>query len=261
MSGFITNVDTITDATQKLKALREEMQALRDADESISKNGNAFAQSQKSGESLTPDWFNSINKGIINLANYGLNNFSPIPRSWTQDLRNYALQWQENGKSIEGVLSDVASSTDDLNGEMSKLNKNDIDVALGKLRTQFPQLASEIDNMRRAGSTNNEVIKAMLTMARDNKITLFDGIDMNTFDNYANNVKVMSDRMAYYVEDGIKRINNSMSNADVEGHTEKWKLAIVKSAQEQAKAWNLSGDSLEQWTFMTEEAKIGRAHV
>lgn len=254
MSGFITNVDTITNATQKLKALREEMQALRDADEVISKNGNPFSQSQKNDESWTPDWFSSIDKGLIKLANFGINNFSIIPRSWTQGLRNFALQWEENGKSIEGIMSDLQSSSDDLNSEMSKLTKNDIDKSLSKLREQFPQLAQEIDRMRMAGASNNEVIKAMLTMARENKITLFENIDINTFDNYANNVKVMSDRMAYYVEDGIKRINNSMSNADVEGHTEKWKLAIVKSAQEQAKAWNLSGYSLEQWTFMVEDA-------
>lgn len=252
MSGFITNIDTISDATQKLQALRDEMQAMRDADKYISKNGNAFAQSQKNDENWTPDWFNSINKGLISVGNFALTHIGHIPSSWTQDLRNYAMQWQENGKSMEGVLSDVASSTDDLNNEMSKLNNNDIDAGLEKLRSKIPQLASEIDNMRKAGASNNEVIKAMLTMAREHNITLFEGIDANTFDDYANNVKVMSNRMAFYIEDGINRINSSMSKADVEGRTERWKLAVIKSSQEQAKAWNLTGDALEQWTFMIE---------
>jgi hypothetical protein len=246
MSGFITNVDSISDATQKLIALRKEAEALKTANDEISKNGNPFAQSEKAGSTWVPDWLDNVGIKAVKI----LHSILPLSRGF----RNMAVQWGENSKSMEGVLSDVSESMYDLQGEMSQLNKTDIDSGLQKLRALYPQLASEIDDMRRAGASNNEVILSMLQIARDKKITLFDNIDINKIDDLNNNTKVMMDRMDYYVEDGINRINSSMNRVDVERKSEAWKLAVMKSASEQAKAWNLVGDALDAWTFKNESA-------
>ena len=97
--------------------------------------------------------------------------------------------------------------------------------------------------MRDAGASNNEVIKAMLEMVRNNNITLFPNISMNTYDDYVSDYNAMMTKINEVVKDGVGRINANMDRVDVEGKTEKYRLTVIKSMNEMAKAENLTGNA------------------
>ena len=245
MSAFISNVDAITDAKDKLVALRDEMEAMRASEDTIAKTGNGFIQSIKENTSWVPNWISSLDQGLVNVAAW----IGIIPQS----LRNWEKSGDELAKSFTEVLSDVQKSTYDLETEMYKLSRNDIDVALEKLKEDFPELARQITVMRDAGASNNEVIKAMLEMARNNNITLFPNISMNTYDDYVSDYNAMMTKINEVVKDGVGRINANMDRVDVEGKTEKYRLTVIKSMNEMAKAENLTGDAYEAAMFETEK--------
>ncbi|MBP8934178.1 MAG: hypothetical protein KBG68_00530 [Prevotella sp.] len=252
MSSFITNVDTITDATQKLEALRSEMESMKGAEEVLAKNGNGFLQAEKSNTSWLPNWVLSMDQGITNI----LGRLGVIP----QVFRNWEKAGDESHKSLKNVFSDLQSSTSDLEEEMSKLTNADIQTGIDKLKDKFPELARQINVMRDAGASNNEVIKAMLDIARGKKIELFPQIKQNTYDDYISDYNTMMYKIDQVVNDGILRINSSMDKVDVEGHTEKYKIAVLKSVNEMIKAEGLTGDAAEAAMFKAETAISGLSY-
>lgn len=249
MSSFITNVDTITDTTQKLEALRSEMESMKGAEESVAKNGNGFLQAEKSNTTWLPNWVMSMDQGITNV----LSRLGVIPQSF----RNWEKSGDEMRKSLTNVFSDLQSSTSDLEEEMSKLTNSDIQTGIDKLKDKFPELARQINVMRDAGASNNEVIKSMLDIASDKKIELFPQINQNTYDDYISDYNAMMGKIDQVVNDGILRINSSMDKVDVQGHTEKYKIAVLKSVNEMIKAEGLTGDAAEAAMFKAETAISG----
>ena len=108
--------------------------------------------------------------------------------------------------------------------------------------------------MRDAGASNNEVIMAMSRIGYEKGNNFFgDKLDSSDINKYFSAYDIMTSKMQENMSDAVSRINSNMDKVDVEGHTEKWRLAIMKSGQEQAKALGLQGDALEQWNFMLEE--------
>ena len=136
MSSFITNVDAITDTTQKLEALRIEMESMKGAEESIAKNGNGFLQAEKSNTTWLPNWVMSMDQGITNV----LSRLGVIPQSF----RNWEKSGDESHKSLTNVFSDLQSSTSDLEEEMSKLTNADIQTGIDKLKDKYKNIKGNL---------------------------------------------------------------------------------------------------------------------
>jgi len=244
MSAFILNVDSITDSTKKLQALRSEMESMRAAADIVSKNGNAFSQSQKNTESYIPDWVRTMGQ----TAGGFLEKIGIISES----IRNWANIGDDAGKSLSGVISDVTERTYALETEMYKLNSNDIDAGIKRMKSEYPELAKQIERMRDAGASNNDVIKSMLNIEYDKKTNFLPQIDATTVNQYRSSYNSLINDFTQIAEDGVSRANSYLDRVDVEGHTEKWRLAIIRMRDEEAKSLNLSGDALEAWNFIIE---------
>ena len=173
-----------------------------------------------------------------------------IPESF----RNWDDKGDEAGKTIDSVISDVSSRLYSLQSQMYQITNKDINDAIEKMKKDYPEIAKGIEQMRDAGASNNEVIMAMSRIGYEKGNNFFgDKLDSSDINKYFSAYDIMTSKMQENMSDAVSRINSNMDKVDVEGHTEKWRLAIMKSGQEQAKALGLQGDALEQWNFMLEE--------
>lgn len=77
---------------------------------------------------------------------------------------------------------------------------------------------------------------------------------MNTYDDYVSDYNAMMTKINEVVKDGVGRINANMDRVDVEGKAkEKYRLTVIKSMNEMAKAENLTGNAYEAAMFETEK--------
>jgi hypothetical protein len=244
-SSFLLNVDSITDTSKKLSVLRKELESLRDADYAVSKNGNGFMSAQKSDTNWLSDWIYGIGLGVGKL----LTKIGILP----EGLRHVMNANDELAQNVTGVISDVSSNLNELQAQMAKLSQTDINKGLDAMREKLPDVAAKIERMRDAGASNNEVIMAMMNTAYNNNTNYLPGIDPTTFNKYNEAYDAMIYKFQSLAQDGVERINSQMDKVDVEGHTEKWRLAVIKARDEEAKTLNLSGEDLDAWNFITEQ--------
>ena len=255
MSGFITNVDSITDASERLKELRAEIEALKAADDTIAKNGNPFVQAQKNQETgMFGGVFSTIDRGLAQ-ADQAVINFLGKINLIPESFRNWADSGDEAMQTLDTAISDVNDRLYTLQTQMYKMTNKDIQDAIDKMKKDYPEMAKGIEQMRDAGASNNEVLLAMAKIEYDKGGSFLNGkLDPTDINKYFTSYYSATSKMSEQIDEVVARTNSSLNKVDVEGHSEKWKLAILKAGQEQAKALGLQGDMLEQWTFMLESA-------
>ena len=255
MSGFITNVDSITDASERLKELRAEIEALKAADDTIAKNGNPFVQAQKNQETgMFGGVFSTIDRGLAQ-ADRAVINFLGKINLIPESFRNWADSGDEAMQTLDTAISDVNDRLYTLQTQMYKMTNKDIQDAIDKMKKDYPEMAKGIEQMRDAGASNNEVLLAMAKIEYDKGGSFLNGkLDPTDINKYFTSYYSATSKMSKQIDEVVARTNSSLNKVDVEGHSEKWKLAILKAGQEQAKALGLQGDMLEQWTFMLESA-------
>ena len=255
MSGFITNVDSITDASERLKELRAEIEALKAADDTIAKNGNPFVQAQKNQETgMFGGVFSTIDRGLAQ-ADQAVINFLGKINLIPESFRNWADSGDEAMQTLDTAISDVNDRLYTLQTQMYKMTNKDIQDAIDKMKKDYPEMAKGIEQMRDAGASNNEVLLAMAKIEYDKGGSFLNGkLDPTDINKYFTSYYSATSKMSKQIDEVVARTNSSLNKVDVEGHSEKWKLAILKAGQEQAKALGLQGDMLEQWNFMLESA-------
>src|SRR5574344_10622 len=255
MSGFITNVDSITDASERLKELRAEIEALKAADDTIAKNGNPFVQAQKNQETgMFGGVFSTIDRGLAQ-ADQAVINFLGKINLIPESFRNWADSGDEARQTLDTAISDVNDRLYTLQTQMYKMTNKDIQDAIDKMKKDYPEMAKGIEQMRDAGASNNEVLLAMAKIEYDKGGSFLNGkVDPTDINKYFTSYYSATSKMSEQIDEVVARTNSSLNKVDVEGHSEKWKLAILKAGQEQAKALGLQGDMLEQWNFMLESA-------
>ena len=158
-------------------------------------------------------------------------------------------------QTLDTAISDVNDRLYTLQTQMYKMTNKDIQDAIDKMKKDYPEMAKGIEQMRDAGASNNKVLLAMAKIEYDKGGSFLNGkLDPTDINKYFTSYYSATSKMSKQIDEVVARTNSSLNKVDVEGHSEKWKLAILKAGQEQAKALGLQGDMLEQWNFMLESA-------
>jgi hypothetical protein len=226
MSHFLANVDTIDNATEKLTAMREELEKIKKVDDDVSKNGNPFMASAQSMEHLLPDWMIGLEDKIVPIINLA------------------------KDKTLNGLFNDLESGAAKVNRAMADVTSSQLTEAIKNIKKESPDAAKELDALASSGANADEIVRRLIETGHSDAIVgIFGNLSVSDIGNYSRSL----DNVKSKINDVIDGLGSKFKDINTGTATEEEVMEFKKLADGIAKSMNLSGDSLDLWNSKIEE--------
>lgn len=226
MSHFLANVDTIDNATEKLTAMREELEKIKKVDDDVSKNGNPFMASAQSMEHLLPDWMIGLEDKIVPIINLA------------------------KDKTLNGLFNDLESGAAKVNRAMADVTSSQLTEAIKNIKKESPDAAKELDALASSGANADEIVRRLIETGHSDAIVgIFGNLSVSDIGNYSRSL----DNVKSKINDVIDGLGSKFKGINTGTATEEEVMEFKKLADGIAKSMNLSGDSLDLWNSKIEE--------
>jgi hypothetical protein len=226
MSHFLANVDTIDNATEKLTAMREELEKIKKVDDDVSKNGNPFMASAQSMEHLLSDWMIGLEDKIVPIINLA------------------------KDKTLNGLFNDLESGAAKVNRAMADVTSSQLTEAIKNIKKESPDAAKELDALASSGANADEIVRRLIETGHSDAIVgIFGNLSVSDIGNYSRSL----DNVKSKINDVIDGLGSKFKGINTGTATEEEVMEFKKLADGIAKSMNLSGNSLDLWNSKIEE--------